>query len=72
MLYPVFSALARMGRDANGHLLHSERTSWMDENHIDDPDERDLLHRLFDAAEAERALAKEELHEEAMTAHRTN
>lgn len=69
-LAPIFHALARMGRDANGSLLHSERTSWLDENKVRDPEERELFHSLFDAAESARAEAHAELHEEALSAHR--
>lgn len=69
-LAPIFHAMARMGRDANGHLLHSERTSWLDENDVRDPEERELFHTLFDAAERASAEAHAELHEEAMSAHR--
>lgn len=53
-----------MGADANGTLLHSERVSWMDENGITDPGERETLHRLFDAIDNARAEARQELHEE--------
>ena len=71
-LAPVFAAMARMGRDANGHLLHSERTSWMDENGVTEPTEREIFHLLLDTAEAARAEAQAELHEEAMSAHRNS
>lgn len=56
--------MARMGRDANGSLLHAERTSWLDENQVRQPEERELFHYLFDAAEGARAEASAELHEE--------
>lgn len=62
-LAPVFLAVSRMGRDAGGGLLHGERTSWLDENHVEDEDERELFHRLFDAYQAETAEATAERHE---------
>lgn len=62
--------MARLGRDANGALLHSERISWLDENRVRQPEERELFHHLLDTAEAARAEAQSELHEEAMSAHR--
>lgn len=55
-----------MGADANGSLLHAERVSWLDENGIADPGERETLHRFFDAIDAARAEARQELHDEAM------
>ena len=63
-LAPVFAALARMGRDANGSLLHSERTDWLDENGVKNAEEREQFHRLFDAADAEHALYAAERREE--------
>lgn len=53
-----------MGADANGTILHAERVSWMDENGIADPGERETLHRFFDAIDNARAEARQELHEE--------
>ena len=63
-LWPVLGATARMGTDANGTLLHAERVSWLDENGIDDPGERETLHRFFDAIDGARAEARQELHDE--------
>ena len=63
-LEPVFEALARMGRDAGGSLLHSERVSWLDENRVFHAGEREVFHFLFDAAEAERAKVEQERRDE--------
>lgn len=63
-LAPVFLALARLGSDANGRILHSERTNWLDENQVRQPEEREIFHHLFDVADAESAAARSELMEE--------
>lgn len=65
-LGPVFLALARMGTDANGRILHSERTNWLDENQVHQPEEREIFHHLFDIADSESANARAELQEESM------
>jgi len=65
-LAPVFLALARMGSDANGRILHQERTNWLDENEVHQPEEREIFHHLFDIADAESAAARSELMEERM------
>lgn len=61
---PVLAADARIGRDANGSSLHAERVSWLDENGVRNPEERELVHALLDVVDAERALAAEEYREE--------
>lgn len=63
-LDPIFQAVARMGRDANGHILQSERIAWLDEEGIEDPDERAIVHRLLDIYQAETNEAESERREE--------
>lgn len=56
--------MGRLGRDQNGRTLHAERTSWLDENRVRQPEERELFHAFFDIVDSERAAAEAERIEE--------
>ena len=55
------AATGRMGRDAGGSLLLSERELWLDRNDVEDEGLRDALHQFRDAIDLARGKAQREL-----------
>lgn len=62
-LYGVVAAYGRLGRDANGGLLYSERRLWLESN-LADAGEREAWDAWFDAMEGENREIRREEREE--------
>ena len=63
-LSPILLAYHRLGKDANGGLLYSERAAYLAER-VEDPGEREAWHFFLDVADRKLAEVRRQEFEEA-------